>query len=96
MHAAVNFLGMTNDISVVMDVMNNTFANDKKIEMLNYEQVCYLLPIASKLVGAKYENYIDTGLKSILNILKSFSPKMIQLKTTPVGKGVDLAREERV
>ena len=55
-----------------------------------------LLPIASKLVSAKYENYINTGLLSVTNILRHFQPQMVQIKTTPVGKGVDIAREDRL
>jgi hypothetical protein len=28
--------------------------------------------------------------------LKFFGPQIIQLKTVPIGRGVDLAREERI
>lgn len=36
---AINALNMMNDSSVVMDVINNTFAENQRIDMLNYENV---------------------------------------------------------
>jgi hypothetical protein len=39
MASAINCLNMMNDPSVVMDVLNCTFAQNKKIEMLNYDNV---------------------------------------------------------
>lgn len=54
------------------------------------------MPHATTLVNSKYETHIIAGLKSTLNILKAFGPQMIQMKTVPVGSGVDLAREERI
>lgn len=37
--SAINALNMMNDPSVAMDVLNHTFAQNQKIEMLNYENV---------------------------------------------------------
>ena len=87
---------MINDVCVVMDVLNNTFAKNIRIEMLNYENVAQLLPHTMQLVNSKYETHIMAGLKSTYNILGHFAPQIIQLKTVPVGRGVDLAREERI
>jgi con80 domain of Katanin len=94
--SAVNALSMMNDTSVIMDVLNNTFADNQRIDMLNYENIAAILPHATMLVNSKYETHIQAGLKSSLNILKSFGPQIIQLKTVPVASGVDLAREERI
>jgi hypothetical protein len=96
MATTINALHMMNDPSVVMDVLNTTFGQNKKIEMLNYDNVSQLLPLALLLVNSKYETYINAGLSSALNILKHFSTQIIQLKTIAVGRGVDLAREERI
>jgi len=63
-----------NDYSVVMDVLNNTFAKGLRIEMLNFDNVAQLLPHAEKLVNSKYETHIMAGLKTTVNILKYFSP----------------------
>lgn len=30
---------MMNDTSIVMDVINNTFAENQKVDMLNYENI---------------------------------------------------------
>lgn len=87
---------MMNDITVVNDVLNNTFAKNLRVEMLNYENVTQLLPHTMQLVNSKYETHILAGLRSTLNILSHFAPQIIQLKTIPVGRGVDLAREERI
>ena len=42
--------------------------------MLNYENIAAILPHATSLVNSKYETHIQAGLKSTLNILKSFGP----------------------
>ena len=72
MASAINALHMMNDPSVVMDVLNSTFGQNKKIEVLNYDNVAQLLPLAMLLVNSKYETYINAGLNSTLNILKHF------------------------
>ena len=64
--------------------------------MLNYENVAAVIPHTINLVNSKYETHIMTGLLSALNILRQFGPKIIQLKTMPIGREVDLAREERL
>ena len=64
--------------------------------MLNYENVAAIVPHTINLVNSKYETHIMTGLQSVLNILRQFGPKIIQMKTMPLGREVDLAREERL
>ena len=64
--------------------------------MLNYENVAAVIPHTINLVNSKYETHIMTGLQSVLNILRQFGPKIIQMKTMPLGREVDLAREERL
>lgn len=75
--SAINALNMMNDLSVVMDVLNSTFAQDKKIELLNYDNVCSLLPHAMTLVNSKYETYINAGLRTTANLLKHFQAQII-------------------
>lgn len=72
--SAINALNMMNDVSVVMDVINNTFAENQKIDMLNYENIAQILPHTTKLVNSKYETHILAGLKATQNILKIFGP----------------------
>ena len=38
-NSVVNSLGMMNDTSVIMDVLNNTFADNQRIDMLNYDNI---------------------------------------------------------
>ena len=64
--------------------------------MLNYENVAAVIPHTINLVNSKYETHIMTGLQSVLNIIRQFGPKIIQLKTMPIGREVDLAREDRI
>ena len=64
--------------------------------MLNYENIAQILPHCISLVNSKYETHILAGLKATQNILKTFGPQIIQIKTVPISGGVDLAREERV
>lgn len=95
--SALNALAMINDASIVMDVLNHTFAENFKIDSLNYENIAQILPHATNLVNSKYETHILAGLKTSLNIIKVWGPEMIKIKCfQPVGGGVDLAREERV
>lgn len=39
MTSALNALSMINDKSIVMDVLNNAFAENQKIEALNYDNI---------------------------------------------------------
>jgi len=75
--SAINALNMMNDMSVVMDVLNNTFAENQRIDMLNYDNIAQILPHATGLVNSKYETHILAGLKSTMNILKSFGPQIL-------------------
>jgi hypothetical protein len=63
---------MMNDQSIVMDVLNNTFAENQKIDVLNYENIAQILPHAISLVNSKYETHILAGMKTTLNILKQW------------------------
>lgn len=94
--SALNALHMMNDVCVANDVLNSTFVKNLRIETLNYENITQLLPQTMQLVNSKYETHILSGLRSTLNILNHFAPQIIQLKTVAVGRGVDLAREERI
>ncbi len=71
---------MMNDASIVMDVLNHTFAEGQKIEILNYENIAQILPHAHDLVNSKYETHILAGLKTALNIIKVWGPEMIKIK----------------
>ena len=72
--SAINALNMMNDMSVVMDVLNNTFAENQRIDMLNYENIPAIIPHTISLVNSKYDTHILAGLKATLNILKAFGP----------------------
>lgn len=75
--SAINALNMMNDQSIVMDVLNNTFAENQKIEALSYDNISQILPHAISLVNSKYETHILAGLKTCLNILKHWGTPMI-------------------
>ena len=87
---------MIKDPSVVMDLLNYTFAENQKIESLNYDNILQILPHASNLINGKYETHILAGLKTSYNIIKFWGQEMIKIKTVRVSGGVDLAREERI
>ena len=67
--AAINALNMMNDLSVVMDILNNTFAEGQSIERLNYDHISAVLPLAANLTNSKFEAHTKVGLKTALNIL---------------------------
>ena len=67
--AAINALNMMNDLSVVMDVLNNTFADGQAIERLNHDHISAVLPLAANLSNSKFEAHTKVGLKTALNIL---------------------------
>lgn len=75
--SAINAFNMINDVSVVMDVINHTFAENQKIDMLNYENIAQVLPHTTQLVNSKYETHILAGLKATQNILKIWGPQII-------------------
>lgn len=79
-----------------MDVLSATFAKNQRLDLLNYDNIAAIMPHATTLVNSKYETHILTGLRTALHILKQYADPMIAIKTTPVGRGVDLAREERL
>ena len=66
-----------NDLSVVMDVLNNTFAQDQRVGQLSYENIAQVIPHCTMLVNSKYETHIMAGLKSTLNILKGHEKTII-------------------
>ena len=94
--SALNTISMIKEPSVVMDFLNYTFAENEKIESLNYDNIAQILPHATNLVNSKYETHILAGLKTSYNIIKYWGLEIIKIKTVPVGGGVDLSREERV
>lgn len=61
---------MMNDTSIVMDVLNNTFAENLKVDVLNYENIAQIIPHTINLVNSRYETHILAGLKTAVNILK--------------------------
>ena len=61
---------MMNDTSTAMDLLNNTFAENQKVDTLNYENIAQILPHATSLVNSKYEPHIIAGLKTSFNIIK--------------------------
>jgi len=77
LQAALNCLSMKNDETLIMDILNATFAKNKRIEMLNFERTTQLMPFIKRLIESKYETYNRAGLKSALNVLRAFSPQII-------------------
>jgi hypothetical protein len=70
--AALNSITMIKDATVCMDILNSTFAKNKRIEMLNFEKVGLLMPHIQDMIDSKYETYNKCGLKCALNVLKAF------------------------
>ena len=49
------------------------------------------------LLNSKHEKHLRAGLNAALNLLRHFSPGIIEMKNAPVNlRAVDLAREERL
>jgi len=72
---------MMSDLSIVMDVLNNTFAEGECIETLSHDNISAVLPLAANLTNSKFELHIKTGLKTALNILSIHGTTLIALKT---------------
>ena len=72
MKAALNALSMMKDSSITMDILNSTFAKNKRIEMLNFEKIKQLMPHIQDLIDSKYETHMKAGLKCALNVLNAF------------------------
>ena len=96
MSTAINSLNMQNDLSLSMDVLSFTLAQNKRVSSLVIENVTSVMPQIIALTNSKYETHLLAGLMSALNLLRNFSQGMIELKTAPVQRSVDLAREDRL
>lgn len=94
--SALNALNMIKDPTVSMDILNSTFAKNKRMDMLNFEKIALLMPHVQDMIDSKYETHMKAGLKSALNVLKAFQQQILQIKMTSVMGGVDLAREDRI
>ena len=44
MGAALNALAMIKDPAITMDLLNSTFAKNKRLDMLNYQKISQLMP----------------------------------------------------
>lgn len=95
MAAALNAMAMIKDQTVTMDILNSTFAKNKRMDMLNFKTIAQLMPFVQDMLDSKYETHNKAGLKTALNVLKAYSVSIIQIKQSS-GRGVDLAREERL
>ena len=94
--SALNSLTMIKDPTVCMDILNSTFAKNKRIDMLNFEKVVILMPHIQDMIDSKYETHNKCGLNSAFNVLAAFSKPIIDIKKSAVMGGVDLAREDRI
>ena len=68
---------MIKDPSVSMDIINNTFAKNKRIDMLNFEKIITLMPHVQDLIDSKYDTYNKAGLKCALNVLTAYKTQII-------------------
>ena len=96
MGAALNALAMIKDSTVTMDILNSTFAKNKRMDMLNYQRISQLMPFVQDMLDSKYETHNKCGLKTALNVLKAYNNQIIQIKQSSAMGGVDLAREDRL
>ena len=55
---------MIKDPTVSMDILNSTFAKNKRMDMLNFEKVTMLIPHIQDLIDSKYETHMKAGLLS--------------------------------
>ena len=94
--SALSAMNMINDPSITMDVFNSTFADGFSLGPLALDHAITIIPLALSLVKAKYDCYVQTGLRTIENILKKFSEGIKSARSVPTFAGVDLAREERL
>ena len=72
MGAALNALAMIKDPAVTMDLLNSTFAKNKRLDMLNYGRISQLMPFVQDMLDSKYETHNKAGLKTALNVLKAY------------------------
>ena len=73
MGAALNSLAMIKDPAVTMDLLNSTFAKNKRLDMLNYQKISQLMPFVQDMLDSKYETHNKAGLKTALNVLKAYN-----------------------
>ena len=72
MGAALNALAMIKDPAVTMDLLNSTFAKNKRLDMLNYQKISQLMPFVQDMLDSKYETHNKAGLKTAYNVLKAY------------------------
>lgn len=96
LNMTLNALGQMNDIGVSNDVWAALFTGGKFVESLTMKQCLNAVPHCENLFNGKHENHVVTGAQSIHQILKHIGQDIIALRNTPVSRGVDLSREERL
>jgi len=68
---------MIQDTTVTMDILNATFARNKRMDMLNFEKVALLMPHITGLIESKFDTHMKAGLKAALNVLNAFQGQII-------------------
>jgi len=94
--SAINALNMINDQSTTKDVLGHSIVGNKLEGVINFDQVTLILPHALTLIESKYEPYLTCGLKVVESLFDEFGNSISSMKTVPLNRGVDLAREERL
>lgn len=64
---------MQNDLSVSMDVLSFTLAQNSRVNTLKIENVTSVMPQIISLTNSKYETHLMAGLNSSLNLLRHFA-----------------------
>lgn len=84
------------DVGVTNDVMQSAFLEGKAVRMLTLENAIFLLGHCESMLSRKVETFMTTGLRVGHALLKHFEEDLAAMKVTPIARGVDLSREERL
>ena len=90
-------VGLCKDLGVVNDFFRYALIKkDLSKISLKSDMAIQIFPIILNMVNCKYDIYFKTGINTAWTILNLFSDPIIDAMKTPLSRGVDLNREEKI
>jgi len=85
------------DIGIMSDAFRHLIIK-KDINKLNIniDIALKIFPCVIKMVESKHDPYVKVGINTAWTLLNYFSEQIMEVFKTPVSKGVDINREEKI
>jgi len=89
--------GLSKDLGVVNDFFRYALVKkDLNKISLKSDMAIQIFPTILNMINCKYDVYFKTGVNTAWTILNLFADPIIDAMKTPLSKGIDLNREEKI